>query len=185
LKGVTTSAPTLCATDALADLVRRAQQSEATALRSLYAMHAGSVARVVHHLLGRDGDVDDVVQETFVDAFDALHQLESPAALRGWLVAIAVRKTHRLLAKRRRRRLFGLHFALTTAPHSDPRQREGADELYDALDRIAPDLRVPWVLHRVEQMTLPDVARACDVSLATIKRRIADADARIQRRLAP
>src|SRR5436190_514218 len=73
----------------------------------------------------------------------------------------------------------------TTRRSSDPRDRLPVDELYDALDRLPPDLRVPWVLARIEQSTLPEVARICEISLATVKRRIADADARIERRLAP
>ena len=43
---------------------------------------------------------------------------------------------------------------------------------------------MPWTLARVEELTLPEVAAACEVSLATIKRRIALADERLQRRLA-
>ena len=57
------------------------------------------------------------------------------------------------------------------------------DDINDALERIPEDLRIPWVLHRVEQLSLPETAAACEISLATVKRRIADAEERIQRRL--
>lgn len=57
------------------------------------------------------------------------------------------------------------------------------DDLYDALERIPSDVRIPWVLHRIEQLSLPETALACEVSLATVKRRIADAEARLERRL--
>jgi RNA polymerase sigma-70 factor (ECF subfamily) len=68
---------------------------------------------------------------------------------------------------------------------SDPRDRAPVDELYDALARVPADLRIPWVLHRVERLSLPETAAACEVSLATVKRRIVDAEERIERRLAP
>ena len=68
---------------------------------------------------------------------------------------------------------------------SDPRDRAAVDELYDALSRVPADLRIPWVLHRVEHLSLPETAAACEVSLATVKRRIADAEERIERRLGP
>jgi RNA polymerase sigma-70 factor (ECF subfamily) len=167
------------------EIVRRAQRDDADACTTLYVQHAAYVARVVHRLIGRDGDVDDIVQDTFVDAFDGIAALSEPSCIRAWLVAIAVRKTHRLLARRRRMRLFGLEIAFVAPKASDPRDRQPVDELYDALERIPPDLRIPWVLHQVEQMTLPDVARACDVSLATAKRRISEAEDRLRRRLAP
>lgn len=66
---------------------------------------------------------------------------------------------------------------------SDPRDRQPVDELYEELERLSPDLRIPWTLHRVEQLTLPETARACELSLATVKRRIAEAEERLERRL--
>jgi RNA polymerase sigma-70 factor (ECF subfamily) len=152
---------------------------------ALYAKHSRYVAGVVHRLMGRDGELDDIVQETFVDALDGLERLRDPLAVRAWLVTVAVRRTRRVLASRRRRMMFAF-WTVDFAPRaSDPRDRAPVDELYDALSRIPADLRIPWVLHRVERLSLPETAAACEVSLATVKRRIADAEARIERRLRP
>lgn len=150
----------------------------------LYAKHARYVAGVVHRLLGgRDGDVDDVVQETFLDAFAGISRLEDPTAARAWLVTVAVRRTRKLLGRRRRWSLFA-GWAKDFSPRaSDPRDRQPVDELTDALSRIPEDVRIPWILHRVEQMSLPETAAICEVSLATAKRRIADAEEKLQRRL--
>jgi RNA polymerase sigma-70 factor, ECF subfamily len=149
----------------------------------LYESHARYVAGVVYRIMGSDPEVDDIVQDTFIDALEGLEGLEDPGAVRAWLVTVAVRRTRRTLGRRRRRAsfLFGIAFASPRA--SDPRDRRAADELYDALARIPEDLRIPWALHRIEQMSLPETAAACEVSLATVKRRIADAEERITRRL--
>ncbi len=168
-----------------ATLVARAQHDEADAFSALYARHARYIAGVAYRLMGDDGDIDDVVQETFLDAADGIHALEDPGAVRAWLVTIAVRRVKRLLARRRRRRFFFWQAAEMAPRASDPRVRQPVDELYEALDQLPIDLRVPWVLSRIEQVTLPEVARMCEVSLATIKRRLADADARVERRCAP
>jgi RNA polymerase sigma-70 factor (ECF subfamily) len=48
----------------------------------------------------------------------------------------------------------------------------------------APD-RVAWTLHRVEGETLEAAAAACGCSLATVKRRIAAVEARLDRHLEP
>jgi RNA polymerase sigma-70 factor (ECF subfamily) len=48
-----------------------------------------------------------------------------------------------------------------------------------ALARMPPAERIAWVLRHVEGETLEDVARACGCSLATAKRRIAAAEARL------
>ena len=151
---------------------------------AIYAAHARYVAGVVHRIMGRtDGELDDIVQDTFLDAFEGLQTIDEPRAVRAWLVTVAVRRTRRILARRRRRALFAF-FAKDYGPRaSDPRDRSAVDDLYDALGRIPEDLRIPWVLHRVEQMSLPEAATACEVSLATVKRRIADAEERLERRL--
>ena len=45
---------------------------------ALYAKHARYIAGVVHRLMGHDGELDDIVQETFVDAIDGLSRLRDP-----------------------------------------------------------------------------------------------------------
>jgi RNA polymerase sigma-70 factor (ECF subfamily) len=157
---------------------------DAESFEALYAAHARYVAGVVHRIIGRnDGELDDIVQETFLDAFESLDTAADPSSMRAWLVTVAVRRTRRILARRRRRALFAF-WAKDYAPRaSDPRDKSSVEDLYDALERIPEDLRIPWVLHRIGQLALPETAAACEVSLATVKRRIAQAEERIQRRL--
>jgi len=165
-----------------AELAIRARTEE-SAFAALYTRHAPYVARVAFRLLGTESDVDDVVQETFLDAAAAIGDLLDPNAVRSWLVAIAVRRVHKVLRKRQRRNLFAMLFAQVSPASSDPRDRQPVDDLYDALDHLRDDVRIPWALARIEQLTLSEVARICNISLATVKRRIADADERLERRL--
>lgn len=165
-------------------LVERARQGDQQAFTAIYRRHSRYVAGVVLRLMGEASDLDDLVQDTFVAASRGLSGLEQPEKLRSWLVTIAVRKVQRKLSQRVRARLLGAEMARHAATFvSDPRARREVDELYDVLDRIAPRLRVPWVLARIEGESLPRVAEACGVSLATVKRRVAQAETRIRRRL--
>jgi RNA polymerase sigma-70 factor, ECF subfamily len=166
-----------------AALVERARQADQAAFAALYRRHARYLAGVVYRLMGDDQELDDIVQETFLLAGDALGRLVQAERVRPWLVTIAVRRTHRHLARRQRRRFLSAHLAWLVPTVSDPADRAEVDELYRALDRLPRELRVPWVLHRIEQFGLPDVAEACEVSLATAKRRIAEAERRIERRM--
>ncbi len=158
--------------------------SAVQSFEAIYRLHARYVAGVVYRIMGNDGDVDDIVQDTFIDAMDGIASLRDPGALRGWLVTVAVRRCQRLYKRRARRAFLRLEFSFFSAKTSDPKDRASVDDLRDSLARLTPDLRLPWILHRVEDMTLPDTARACEISLATAKRRIAEADERLERRLA-
>ena len=160
-----------------------ARPEEERRFEEFYREHASYVAGVLFRVVGNDGDIDDVVQETFVAASSHLHQLKEPSAARAWLVAIAVRRVKRHLGRRQRQRLLAVRVGEVAAQFSDPRDRHAVDELYDALDRLPPDLRIPWVLARIEQFTLPDVAAFCGVSLATVKRRIVESEQFLQRML--
>jgi RNA polymerase sigma-70 factor (ECF subfamily) len=167
-----------------AALVARARTDDGAAFTALYRRHARYVAGVVYQLLGNDAELDDVLQETFLDAKNGLTEIEDGAAVRRWLVVIAIRRAHRLLARRRIRRFYASKVAEVSPRASDPRDARAADDLYEALDRLPVKLRIPWILARVGAMPLEKAADACEVSLATIKRRIAEAEARIERRLA-
>ena len=163
-------------------LVARAQKGDERAFSQIYRRHARYVAGVVYRLMGSDQELDDLVQETFVDAANQLGEIRDGERLRPWLARVAVRKVHRRLTRRRRRRLLWSE-APPPPTATNPAAEHEVRELFQALEQIPPKLRVPWVLHRVEGETLPDVAEMCEVSLATVKRRIADAEQRLERRL--
>jgi RNA polymerase sigma-70 factor, ECF subfamily len=165
-------------------LLERLRADDETAFTELYLRHARYIAGVVYSLLGNDGELDDVVQETFVDAQAGLSDIEDPAAIRRWLVVIAIRRVHRLLARRRLRRWYTWKLAELAPRASDPREGRRAEDLYDALDRIPAKLRVVWILVRAGAMPLQEAADVCEISLATLKRRLVEADARLERKLA-
>jgi RNA polymerase sigma-70 factor (ECF subfamily) len=164
-------------------LVGRVLRGDALALRDLYGRHSRYLAGVVYRLMGDDAELEDIVQDTFVRAAERLPTLREPAQLRAWLVTIAVRLTQSRLTRRRRRSWIRQQLGRAAPKASDPKDRAPADELYSALDQVPDRLRLPWILHRVEGFRLEDVAASCGVSLATIKRRIADAQTRLDRRL--
>ena len=133
-------------------------------------------------LLGGDAEVDDVLQEAFLDAAGALAGLREPAEFRAWLVRIAVRRVYRRLAGKRRWRWLQADIQAVTPVVSDPQTRHRVQELYAALSRLPAKLRIPWTQHVIDGETLPEVGRLCDISLATAKRRVADAASRLYRR---
>lgn len=164
-------------------LVGRVLRGDRAAFRMLYARHSRYVAGVVYRLMGDDADLEDIVQDTFVRAAERLDTLRSPGQVRPWLVTIAVRFAQGRMAKRRRRGWLQREVGRSAPSASDPRDRAPADELYAALAQIPDKLQVPWFLYRVEGNKLEEVAEMCEVSLATVKRRISEAQKRIDKRL--
>lgn len=168
----------------LAELVEGASAGDQAAFGRLYRMHADYVKRVVKGILS-SADAEDVVQETFVAAFQGLDGLADKAALRGWLRTIAVRSSMKMLRKRyaRREELCGM--SLREEPKTDSAQEAFALELYGALRELPSELRQPWVSMRIEGMTFANVAQEFSLSESTVKRRIRHADERLRRRVTP
>jgi RNA polymerase sigma-70 factor (ECF subfamily) len=164
-----------------ATLVSQARAGNERAFEALYRRHVRYVAGVSYRLLGNDAEVDDVLQEAFLDAAGALSRLRDPSEFRAWLVQIAIRRVYRRLARKRRWRWLQVEVERVTPAASDPQTRHRVQELYDALSRLPAKVRIPWTLHEIEGQTLPEVSRLCDISVATAKRRIADAAARLDR----
>jgi RNA polymerase sigma-70 factor (ECF subfamily) len=156
-------------------------------IERLFVEHAGFVATVVLRVLGRDHEVDDVVQEVFLDAMSGLRSIQNPAAVRGWLKTIAVRKASRHLRKRRLRAFLGLErdccYEHLADPSCGPEERALLSRVYRQLDTLPVGDRVAWTLRHVDGEPLDSVAALCGCSLATVKRRISAAQAVLERRL--
>jgi len=156
-------------------------------LDALLARFAPYVASIGKRLLGREDEVDDLVQEVFLTALKGIHGLRDPDAAKSWLATVAVRNAHRRL--RRRRVLQWLGLADEVSPDDlvdetvSPERRAKLVRLYALLDRLPPDQRVAWILRHVEGERLDAVARLCGCSLATAKRRITAAHDFIERSL--
>lgn len=158
-----------------------AWNDEPLSLEDVFRAHARSVGSLAFRLMGRDDEVNDVVQDVFFHAMGKLKQLRDPAAVRGWLATVTLRMVRRRLRVRRVKGFLGLEATppgdQLIAPGVSPDDRALLGQVYQALDDLPVNDRLAWVLRHVEGEQLDDVARLCGCSLATAKRRIAAAQA--------
>lgn len=143
-------------------------------------------------LTGRSADADDIVQDTFLQAFRKWSQFEGRADPGTWLYTIAVRSWRR----RRRRRAgeparvasldallpFGERTMVDAAragaefsgdsPLDGVERSEDAERLHGAILRLPEPFRVAVVLKDVLELPTPDVAAALGVKDATVKTRV-------------
>jgi len=172
--------PRQAATDDAA-LIARVRVGDARARVALVDRFGPYIERLVAGALGVDVDLGDVINDVFVAVFERIHQLRDPGALRGWIGSLAV-FTARGHIRRRRRWRWMRFFAPEDlpelpAPATTPEQRELLRETYRILEGLPEDERIAFGLRFVSEMELTEVAASCGVSLATIKRRLARAEA--------
>lgn len=152
----------------------------------LFTAHARYVASLAYRMLGRDDLVDDLVQDVFVLAIGRLGGIVEPRAVRGWLARVTVRLAGKRLKRRRLASFLGFEDTVVpdevlAAPQASPEERVLLGQVYRVLEQVPVDERLAWTLRHVEGMQLEEVAEACGCSLATVKRRIARAGARVER----
>lgn len=171
------------------ELVRRIQAGDRWAEEVLYRRYALSLGNMAARILGdRDGALD-VVQDTFAIAFDELDRLRDPRRVRPWLRQIAIRQVHRRLRRRDLRRRLGLlssvpEGAEAVSPGLDAERNADLRLAVDALKQVGAQARVCWALRMIEGYTVAEVADACRLSESTAKRRIRDAQLRIDAHVA-
>jgi RNA polymerase sigma-70 factor, ECF subfamily len=169
-----------------AALVVAARAGEDWAREALFRRHAHMVAGMAFRLLGRDDDVDDLVQDSFVEALRSLDRLQAPQAFASWLASIVVRTSSKVLRRRRLLTRLGLRrgdaaidIDAVVAPSAPPDVATELRALYARIQALPANERVVLVLRRVEGLAIDEIATLVGASPATVKRRIAEGEQRL------
>ncbi|MEO7037157.1 MAG: sigma-70 family RNA polymerase sigma factor [Polyangiaceae bacterium] len=168
-----------------AELVLALRRGEKAAAARLYDRHASGVHGLVYRLLGPNGELDDIVQEVFIYALYSIEKLREPAALKSWLLSVAVGKVRGHLRKRYRSRWLSFFSPDDLPEPSTPSDDPNAELVRDVsliLEHLPAEERIALVVHRLEELPLHEAAKACSMSLSTFKRRLAKGEARFMAR---
>jgi RNA polymerase sigma-70 factor (ECF subfamily) len=168
-----------------AALVTAARDGDEEAKEALFRRHVGMASGLAFRLLGRDAELEDIVQESFTVAFGAMDKLDRPQAFAAWLSSIVTRTT--IATIRRRRILARLGFVrgdptqleTIVAPSAPPDVAAELSAVYRLVATLPVKERVVLVLRRVEELSLQEIVEQTGWSLAAVKRALARAEKRL------
>lgn len=162
-----------------ATLVAAIREGQVGCTAELFDRYGSHVQRVLANILGFDPELADLIQEVFARALASLHTLNDGAKLKAWLTSIAVFTARGCIRARTRRRWLGLatpsQLGQQPAPRVPEEVREALRATYEVLEQLPSNERIAFTLRYFHGLELTDLAEACGVSLATIKRRLARA----------
>ncbi|WP_345942654.1 RNA polymerase sigma factor [Streptomyces sp. SID486] len=150
----------------LARLVEGAQRGDALAMDDLLGVLAPYVGRICGPVALQDGA--DAAQETLITVFRRIRQLQEPAALFGWVRAIAVREALKFAGQRRRQPTMSAEWEEPPAPGD----LHLASDIADALHRLTPEYRAVLMLRHVEGLSEQEVSALLEIPVGTVRSRL-------------
>lgn len=182
----------------LENLILRCQTGDRQAFMELVKSHQNMVFAVLYRMMKDRQEVEDLAQEVWVKVYQSIRKLKAPGAFRSWLHRIA------LNTFRDRMRQKGHHIAFSLdegyemdngdqvkveleAPGLLPEETLLQGEWKAHLDEAILDLpeahRAVIVMREIQGLSYDEIAYALDISLGTVKSRIARAREKLVMRL--
>jgi RNA polymerase sigma-70 factor (ECF subfamily) len=160
------------------NLVSRCREGDAAAFRELFRTHRNDVARIVFRMLGSSADIEDLVQEVFLQVHRSIGDFRGDARLSTWLYRLTVNVVlmHRRAAKSRPH-LVGEDAAspprdLRLLPDEQVARRRRMTAFYRMLDKLSEKKRTVFVLHEIDGLTPLEIAKVVGAPVLTVRTRL-------------
>jgi len=167
-------------------LIAAARSGDAEAFTQLVNRYERKIFRLAKHITQNDEDAEDVLQDSFLKAYEHLGDFQEQSKFYTWLVRIAVNESLMRLRKRRPGKLVSLDETVDTGEETiareiavwddNPEQRYGQEELrgilMQAIDSLAPIFRTVFVLRDIDELSTEETAKALSISVPAVKSRL-------------
>jgi RNA polymerase sigma-70 factor, ECF subfamily len=158
------------------ELARRCVAGDRNAQREFFQRERRRVHVILYRMLGSNAEMDDLLQEAFIEIFRSMPGFRGEATLGTWLDRIAVRVAYAHLTRRRFEtvRLSVVPEPIAREPGADERAmtRQATARLYEALDRIPVAQRIAFTLHVIDGRPVKEIAETMEASAVATKVRI-------------
>jgi RNA polymerase sigma-70 factor (ECF subfamily) len=171
-------------------LVEKARCGDRAAATALIELFYERIYAFLRRLAANDADAADLTQRTFGRVWQSLPGFAGRSSVASWMHSVAYhvyvdwRRTDRHTEPRSNE-----WWAARPSPDAQPDQivarTDMAATVYGSVDELEPDLRRTVQLHYYQDLTLQETADAMGVATSTVKYRIRQALAELQKRLTP
>jgi len=178
-------------------LLAKAREGDHAAFNELVTRYSRKIYRLAKHITQNEEDAEDVLQETFLKAFEHLADFQGQSKFYTWIVRIAVNESLMKLRKRKSDRTVPLDEPLDTGEDTvvreiavwdeNPEQQYSREELGRILDEavqgLRPAFRTVFVLRDIEELSTEETAEALGISVPAVKSRLLRARLQLREKL--
>lgn len=169
-----------------ASVVAQARLGDTDAFTELAERYQRNIFRLAQNIMQNREDAEDVLQETFLMAYQHLPEFEGHSKFYTWIVRIAVNGALMKLRKRKWDKTVWLDEPVNVGEDSvareiavwedNPEQRYSQEELREILDKAVNGLTAPYrtvfALRDIEGLSTKETAEALDLSIPAVKSRL-------------
>ena len=178
-------------------LVSQAREGDKGAFGELVRRYEGKIFRLAQHVTQNREDAEDVLQETFMKAYEHLDQFKGDSKFYTWIVRIAVNQALMKLRRRKTDKTVSIDETIDTGEDTvvreiaawdeNPEQQFSRDELGGILDTavrsLEPLYRSVFVLRDIEELSTEETAEALGLSVPAVKSRLLRARLQLREKL--
>jgi len=178
-------------------LVAQAREGDLQAFTNLVKRYYGKIFRLAMHVTQNREDAEDVLQETFMKAYEHLDQFKGDSKFYTWIVRIAVNQALMKLRRRRTDKTVSMDEQIDTGEDTvvrevaawdeNPEQRFSREEIGKimdgAIESLEPIYRSVFVLRDVEDLSTEETAEALGLSVPAVKSRLLRARLQLREKL--
>ena len=148
-------------------LVKKAMRGDKEAFTALMDKHSDSLLRIAHGYLSQEADVADAIQDTILDAFEHMGDLQKAEYFKTWLVRILINNCTRIYRQKQK--------IVSISGEYDTGVYENSDsdlEFKEMIKGLPEDSRVIFQLYFGEQFTTREISKILHIKENTVKSRI-------------
>ncbi|MFO1489547.1 MAG: sigma-70 family RNA polymerase sigma factor [Kiritimatiellia bacterium] len=168
-------------------LVQRARGGDLDAYDVLVRRHHSRLYGMVFNMTRSRQDAEDLLQEVFVKAYDALKGFKGDAAFYTWIYRIAVNRAINFVKNRKRRMTVSLNdpglsgesqedrrpeLSNNDTPARDARLKEIQEKLNRALDTLSDNHKTVVIMHDMQGIPHEQIAEVLGISCGTVRSRL-------------
>ncbi len=162
----------------LSELIERCKAGDGLAFREIFRNHRTDVARLVQRMTGRPSDLEDTVQEVFLQVYRSIKDFRGQSRFSTWLYRVTVNVV--LMQRRAARSRPVLNEApedgfgpdLRDLPDDQVARSRRVSAFYRLLDRLSDKKRAVFVLHELEGLSPSEIAKVVSAPVLTVRTRL-------------
>ncbi|MBN2167878.1 MAG: sigma-70 family RNA polymerase sigma factor [Actinobacteria bacterium] len=168
------------------DLIKKAREGDRAAFEELFKMHSNKVFSIAYRVTGNASDAEDLCQEVFMQVIRKIDSFQGRSSFSTWLYRITVNRSRDCLRKKKRSHeslakeddaqniseRVPASYGVSPGPETSVIEQEQREQIQQSLAELPLSLRVPLVLHELEELQYGEISTLLRLPLGTVKSRI-------------